>query len=208
MAIQANLVRYSRITQIQRKIVSTEEEFIKTHKPLCFGKGRRFFYTEAPHVGVYGASNEYKFALTIERLELPLDRDFGDFGSGFGGITFTGGLYFRKAVGYEKDVRIFQEADRLKAELAFEKNVNFKNKDFLKADWSMFGVIFIFAPFWEGLELELAQKMPGVERGTIIIPLLAPEVLSWVMSSSHFQMIYPKSAADKRLPLFAAYERI
>jgi len=193
---------------IGKRITRAENEYIRRHKPMSIWvASKNMFFTVKQRQGVYGATRADVFALTLEVLPIPRDRDFIDLGSGFGGITYTAGLYFRRAMGVELSPSIYDAAMAIKPELGLNKHVSFWNNDLLDVDLSKFGVIHFYEPFFDNLAVKLAERFQAVKPGTVVIPHLEPSMLAHVLPPEQYDQLLPADPA--RAPkVFTAFQRV
>lgn len=209
MSICINPLRMERALIIQKSIIQAEQDYVSKNRPECLNTVRRkMFFTNEPRTAVYGSTREDMFALTLEVLPIPRNCDFVDLGAGFGGVTFTAGMYFNgRSIGIELSPGLYNAALALMPELDFTNRVSFWNKDFLKEDLSRFGVVHIYEPFWEDLAEELERKFGELLPGTVVIPHLAPRVINHALPPENFERILPEDPA--RAPsTFMAFMRL
>jgi predicted RNA methylase len=148
------------------------------------------FPTYAPNRAEYGSLSSLMLLGHLEELQLDPKLVFADLGSGLGAACFAAATYFNQVHGLEYDPRLVMEAERLREGLGFN-NVVFHQGDFLKADLSKYGVLYLFHPFSENFVPLMAERMDHIPSGTYVISQVFNHARPSIFTERLFERIHP-----------------
>ena len=129
---------------------------------------RESFMTNGPRQPGYVATPLRSIFNALKELKLPKNNQFADLGSGLGMVCFAASFFFKHVTGFEIDPRLRTKAKQIQRKFGLQ-NVQFLNKDFLKADLRPYKTIFLFQPFVEGFSRLMVEKLKETRSGTFII---------------------------------------
>ena len=146
-----------------------KEEYGKLHDDLLKEK-RLIRPTDLGYSGSASAEVVFEF---FKRIKLDKYSSFLDLGSGDGKVVLVASL-FTKSTGIEIDRKLIKTAESIKKRLGI-KNAEFIQGDFLDADISSYGIMFINPdqPLYE-IEKKLRNEMTGKQRLTVFGGLYKP----------------------------------
>jgi len=153
-----NITQYAVLLKEYKKI---DQDLTRKHFLPTFNSGKN---------KTWGPSDIEILYELFKKIELKKDNAFLDLGSGDGRVVTLASL-FTKSTGYETSKFLNNIGKRVKKKYDFQ--ANFYNKDFMKADFSNYDVLFIF-PDKDCNNPRFLKKIKKEFEGLLIIYKMYP----------------------------------
>jgi predicted RNA methylase len=181
----------SRLSRMETAVWRAERKFVSAREARILSPGEAIvFPTRAPNHAEYASLSPVLLLVHIEELDLDPELVFADLGSGLGAACFAAAFHFKRVVGLELDPRLVEEAQRLQKQLGFD-NVAFRNEDFLKADLSGCGVLYLFHPFSDNFVPLMAERLRDIPSGTLVISRVFNYARPGIFTAEFFERVHP-----------------